>query len=187
MGEDQLDEIVSLAFMAIAVSMDAFSISLGLGMRILRLKRIVIIGLVFGFFHVLFPFAGMILGKILSDRIGELTTLAGGLLLVAIGTHMFLIVFTYKSNMRNITQPFGLGLIILATTVSIDSFSVGLSLGISGAQTVIALLLFGGAGVVLTWSGLLLARKVRGFLGAYSELLGGSILISFGLKMIFGS
>lgn len=188
MIESQLGEIVSLAFMAIAISMDAFSISLGLGMQMLRLKRMMIIGFVFGIFHVVFPLTGMLLGKILSGRIGNLTTLAGGLLLVFIGFQMFFSAFTHgdQGESRKLIQPVGFGLLALATTVSIDSFSVGLSLGISGAQTVIALLFFALAGVVLTWSGLFLGRKVRGFLGAYSEMLGGSILITFGLKMIFG-
>lgn len=183
-----LNEVFSLTFMAIAMSMDAFSVSLGLGMRNLRLKRIMIIGFVMGLFHILFPLTGMILGKILSSRIGEFATFTGGFLLIAIGAHMFFSAFTHgeEKEKSSLIQPIGFGLILLATTVSIDSFSIGLSLGISGVQIVLALFLFGSTGVIFTWSGLLLGRKVRGFLGAYSELLGGSILFSFGLKILFG-
>src|SRR5699024_1637386 len=98
MIENHVGEIVSITFMAVAISMDAFSISLGLGMKTLRLKRIAIIGFVFGIFHVIFPFSGMLLGKILSNRIGELTTLVGGLLLVAIGFQMFFSAFTHGES-----------------------------------------------------------------------------------------
>ena len=75
---------------------------------------------------------------------------------------------------------------MLALSVSVDSFSVGLSLGLTGVQTVLAIVLFGLVSMVLTWCGMLIGRKVTGFLGTYSELFGGSILITIGLKLLFG-
>ena len=70
--------------------------------------------------------------------------------------------------------------------MSIYSFTVGLSLCISGVKTALTLFLFGFVSMILTWIGMLLGRKVRGFLGSYSEILGGSILCGFGLNIIFG-
>jgi len=40
------------------------------------------------------------------------------------------------------------------------------------------------AAMILTWSGLLIGRKIQGLLGLYSEILGGSILCAFGLKLL---
>ncbi|MUV37401.1 putative manganese efflux pump MntP [Lentibacillus sp. JNUCC-1] len=74
----------------------------------------------------------------------------------------------------------------MAFSVSLDSFSVGLSLGITGFQTVMAIVMFGFVSMGLTLSGLLLGRKARSVLGVYSEMLGGSILCAFGLYFIFG-
>lgn len=184
MGDNHLGEVVSLVFMAIGIGMDAFSVSLGLGMQQLRLKRIAIIGIVFGLFHVLLPFIGIIIGKALSSEAGQMATLVGGLLLVGIGAQMFFSAF--KEGDKKTIQPIGFGLLILAIIVSVDGFSVGLGLGLSGVRVVVSLMLFGFAGMVLSWIGMLLGRKVRGFLGAYSEILGGSILFVFGLKIIFG-
>ena len=70
--------------------------------------------------------------------------------------------------------------------VSLDSFSVGLTLGIYGAQIVIVLACFGITATILTWLGLLIGRKVQGWLGSYSEALGGSILFAFGIKLLLG-
>ena len=45
-------------------------------------------------------------------------------------------------NEETRTAPIGISLFVFAFGVSIDSFSVGLSLGIYGAQTVITILLW---------------------------------------------
>lgn len=182
----QVSEITSIIFMATALSMDSFSISLGMGMQSLRLKRIALIGLSFGFFHILLPFIGVAIGQVLSVKIGHFTTLVSGLLLVGIGLQMILNVFTDHQR-RLIIQPYGFGLFVLSLSVSLDSFPVGLSLGLSGLSTIIVLALFGIICTLLTWIGFFLGRKVRGYLGVYSELLGGSILLAFGLKFIFGT
>lgn len=179
-----LGELISLIFMSLALGMDAFSVSLGLGLREIRLKRIAIIGFNIGVLHVIFPFLGIIVGQYLSKSVGDLTTLAGGILLVFIGTHMFLSAFNYE--LRSLAQPYGFPLFILMVTVSIDSFPVGLGLGLSGMENAFALLLFGSTTMILSWVGMLVGRKVQGFLGAYSEILGGSILIVIGLLIIFG-
>ncbi|MEN2767283.1 manganese efflux pump MntP family protein [Ornithinibacillus xuwenensis] len=178
-----LTEFISLLFMAVAIGMDAFSISLGIGMQKIRLKRIAFIGIVIGLFHIIMPFLGIIVGKFISTQIGELTTLAGGLLLFGIGAHMLFSAFNHEEG--RVVQTNGFKLIVFALSVSLDSFSVGLSLGLSGVKTALTLIMFGVASMVLTWAGMILGRKVHGVLGAYSEILGGSILSVFGLYIIF--
>ncbi|GGJ91972.1 putative manganese efflux pump MntP [Lentibacillus kapialis] len=180
----QLGEMVSLVFMAIALGMDAFSVSLGMGMQEIRLKRIAIVGAVIGLFHIMMPFSGILLGQAISTQIGQYATLTGGLLLVGIGAHMVFSAFNHEA--KRLVQPVGLGLLFFALSVSLDSFSVGLSLGLSEVKTVFALLLFGGASMLLTWIGMILGRKMHGLLGIYSEILGGSILCGFGLNILFG-
>lgn len=177
-------EIVSLVFMAIALGMDAFSVSLGMGMQEVRLKRIATVGMTVGLFHIIMPFIGIVLGQVISTQIGQFATLAGGLLLVGIGAQMVFSAFNHET--KKLVQPVGVGLIFFAISVSIDSFSVGLSLGMSEVKTVIALLLFGAVSTVLTWAGMILGKKVHGLIGVYSEILGGSILCAFGLNILFG-
>ncbi|WP_042143890.1 manganese efflux pump MntP family protein [Paucisalibacillus sp. EB02] len=178
-----MSEFISILMMAVAIGMDAFSVSLGLGMQNIRLKRIAIIGIVIGLFHIIMPFLGIVVGKLISEQIGDWTTLAGGLLLFGIGAHMLFSAFNHESE--KMIQTAGLGLLILALSVSIDSFSVGLSFGLSGVKTALTLILFGASSMVLTWAGMIIGRKVQGFLGAYSEILGGSILCGFGIYIIF--
>ena len=68
-----LGEITSLMLMAIALGLDAFSVSLGLGLQWFRLKRIALIGLIIGLCHMVLPLTGMVIGHVLSSQIGGLT------------------------------------------------------------------------------------------------------------------
>lgn len=177
-----IGEIFTLSIMAFALGMDAFSVGLGMGMIKLRMRQIFRIGITIGLFHVWMPLLGMIAGRFLSDKFGTIAGYAGGLLLLALGLQM--IWSSLKSDDSRLITPVGFGLIVFALSVSLDSFSVGLTLGIYKAKTVAVLVCFGLAATVLTWAGLLVGRKVQGLLGTYSEALGGSILLGFGLKLL---
>lgn len=184
MGGTYVAEVISLLLMAIALGMDAFSISLGIGMQQLRLKKIAWIGILIGFFHIIMPFIGIILGKFISNEIGSFAMIAGGVLLAGIGIQMIFSAFIKES--KQILDIAGFGLLAVAFTVSLDSFSVGLGLGMSGAKVVIVIVTFGVVSMLLTWLGLLLGRRVHGILGMYSEIIGGSILCGFGLNLLLG-
>lgn len=181
---DQLDQYLSLIMMAIALGMDAFSVGLGMGLQALRLKRILFIGITVGFFHMFMPFIGIVLGNFISGKMEGLAVIGGGFLLFGLGIHMILQTFEKENKLP--LKPIGFGLLFFALSVSLDSFSVGLSLGMSGVRTLFAIIIFGITSMMLTWAGLLLGKKARGLLGVYSELCGGSILCAFGLHFIFG-
>jgi len=177
-----IGEMITLMIMAFALGMDAFSVGLGMGMIPIRLKQILKIGITIGIFHVLMPLLGMVAGRFLSEQFGEVAALLGGGLLLLLGVQM--IWSSFKEEEESRFAPVGLGLLLFALGVSIDSFSVGLTLGIYGAKTVLVLICFGVGACILTWLGLLLGRKVQGWLGTYSEALGGGILLAFGIKLL---
>ncbi|MEH7107572.1 manganese efflux pump MntP [Bacillus sp. JJ1764] len=179
---EMVGELITLIIMATALGMDAFSVGLGMGMYKLRLRKIFKIGMTIGLFHVFMPLAGMTAGRFLSDKFGAVATFIGGLLLIILGVQM--IWASLKPGEQKSISPVGIGLLIFAFSVSLDSFSVGLTLGIYGAKTIMVLLCFGIIATVQTWAGLLLGKKVQGWLGAYSEALGGAILLAFGFKLI---
>jgi putative Mn2+ efflux pump MntP len=177
-----IGELITLTVMALALGMDAFSVGLGMGMIRLRLRQIFYIGLTIGIFHIWMPLLGMIIGKMLSDKMGAIATYAGGVLLIVLGIQMMTSSFRHEEE--NFIKPVGFGLFVFALSVSLDSFSVGLSLGIFGARTAVTIAIFGFVSMVLTWVGLILGRRVQGWMGKYSETLGGSILLAFGIKLI---
>ncbi|HET7626999.1 MAG TPA: manganese efflux pump [Bacillales bacterium] len=177
-----LKEGITLFIMAFALGMDAFSVGLGMGMFQLRLKRIFKIGIVIGLFHVFMPLCGLLIGGYLSEHFGKLAAMVGGVLLLLLGMQM--IFSTVVNNREVLVAPIGFGLFLFALSVSLDSFSVGLSLGIYGVKIWVTLLLFGVVSTVLTWIGLVMGRKFQQWLGLYSEILGGCILFVFGLRLL---
>jgi len=178
-----IGEMIALSMMALALGMDAFSVALGMGLLRLRLRQIFYIGLTIGLFHLFMPLVGMAVGRVLSREFGSIATYAGGVLLLWLGGQM--IVTSFRREDGSSFLPRGAGLLFFAFSVSLDSFSVGLSLGIFGARTMVTIFLFGLFSTVLTWIGLFLGRHFQQWLGAYSEALGGSILLVFGLKLLF--
>ncbi|CAM3603762.1 manganese efflux pump MntP family protein [Aeromicrobium ponti] len=178
-----IGEILTLALMAFALGMDAFSVGLGMGMYRLGLRQIFKIGITIGLFHVWMPLLGMIAGRFLSNTFGAIAGYVGGGLLLLLGVQMMW--SSFREDEDSLITPVGLGLLLFALSVSLDSFSVGLSLGIYGAKTLLVLTLFGIGATALTWAGLLTGRKVKGWMGSYSEALGGAILLAFGVKLLF--
>jgi manganese efflux pump family protein len=178
-----IGELVALSMMAFALGMDAFSVALGMGLLRLRLKQIFYIGITIGIFHIIMPLLGMFVGRFLSYQLGSIASYIGGVLLLMLGIQM--IVTSFRKENDSFISPMGIGLIFFAFSVSLDSFSVGLSLGIYGVRTLLTIVLFGLFSMVLTWIGLMLGRHFQQWLGAYSEALGGSILFAFGLKLLF--
>ncbi|MFV8826315.1 manganese efflux pump MntP family protein [Alkalihalobacterium sp. APHAB7] len=168
--------------MATALGMDAFSVALGMGLVGLRYRQMFKIGIVIGGFHIIMPLLGIVTGKLVSNYFGLFATYLGGGLLLFLGLQMSI------SSLRNgegrLMKPVGLGLFVFALSVSLDSFSAGLSLGMLGAKTVIAVAAFGLMSMLLSWAGLVMGSRFKGIIGSYGELLGGLILIGFGVKLL---
>lgn len=179
----QAGEMFTLCLMAIALSMDAFSVCIGLGMRGIRLKQIAKISILTGFFHMLMPFKGMLIGRYLSHFMGKFTIAIGGGLLIVFGLHMIYSSLFERERSSWISTT-SWGLLLFAFGVSVDSFSVGLSLGFFPLNFWLSILFFGMGGLFLTMLGLLIGRKVNRLVGGYGEALGGIILFVFGIKFL---
>lgn len=178
-----IGELVTIIIMAFALGMDAFSISLGMGMYRLQFKQMLNIGLIVGIFHILMPLLGMIAGRFLSEKFDAVASYIGGGLLLILGVQM--IWSSLRKESESLITPVGFGLLLFALSVSLDSFSVGLTLGIYGARTLLVLICFGAGAMLLSWLGLIIGRRVQGLLGQYSEVLGGAILLFFSFRLLF--
>jgi putative Mn2+ efflux pump MntP len=179
----QLGEFLTLCLMAVALGMDAFSMSLGLGMKGIRYLHMIKVSLFNGLFHILMPFLGIVVGRYLSSFLGDLAIIFGGVLLIFFGINM-IYSSLFKEEENSWVSSSGWGLILFSIGVSMDGFSVGLSLGMFSVNLWLAIMLFGLSGCVLTALGLLLGRKISGHVGEYSETIGGMILLAFGIKFL---
>lgn len=176
-------EWLSFTFIAIALGLDGFSVCLAIGMYKLRLRRIVLIGLLIGAFHMLLPLIGLLIGHVMSTKWTNVAATGGSFLLVFIG--LYIIFSSLQHNDKKTIYPYGIRLLTIVFFISIDSFPVGISLGLSGVKTVLFIFLFGFFSTVLGWIGLLIGKKTSEWFGVYSEMFGGFILLLFGLVKLF--
>ncbi len=179
-----IGQLLTIIIMAMALGLDAFSLGLGIGMRGIRLLDILKISMVIGLFHIIMPLFGMFTGQYVSSLLGNVATAVGGTLLILLGAHM-----VYSSLKGGAVQSFDhrtlWGLFVFAFSVSIDSFSVGVSLGMFATDIVLTVLIFGAFGGLMSVGGLMLGRRVGHWAGEYGEAFGGMILLAFGVKILF--
>lgn len=180
----EMGHILTVLIMAIALGMDAFSLGFGIGMRGIRLFHMLRISFIIGLFHVLMPLAGMAMGKYAGLLLGDIAVMAGGLLLILLGVHMLYQSLVSDQQTAWFDYRTTWGVFAIALSVSVDSFSVGVSLGLIATNIFLVILLFGAFGGLMSICGLILGRKVSSWLGVYGEAFGGIILLMFGLKFV---
>lgn len=185
LAADLISQGFALCIMALALGMDAFSVCMGMGMTAFRIGQAAKIGLWIGLFHALMPLSGIVLGHLLSHRFGEIAGLAGGLLLVLIGTQMILSLARQDYGKKDLAYTSDAGVVLFSLSVSIDSFSVGLSMGLFGTRVLVAITLFGLISMLMAWAGFFIGRRTKRYFGRYGEVLGGLVMLFFGLKLIF--
>ena len=179
----ELGQFITLLLMAIALGLDAFSFGVGIGIKGIRLLDILKISIVIALFHVLMPLVGFFMGHYVGSLLGNIANRSGGVLLAMLGLHMVYNAI-FGGSARIIDHRTFWGLIFFASLVSIDSFSVGVSLGMFASDLLLAVLLFGAFGGGLSVVGLLLGRTIGDWVGGYSEAIAGAILLMFGLKFL---
>lgn len=179
-----LGQLITIFIMAAALGMDAFSLGVGIGMRGIRLLHVLRISSMIGVFHIIMPLLGIFTGQYVGSLLGKVTGYVAGGLLVLLGAHM--IVNAFRGGLAKAVdhRSWG-GMILFSLSVSIDSFSVGVSLGMFKSDLLLTVLIFGLFGGLMSILGLLIGRRVSRNLGDYGEALGGTVLLAFGLMFIF--
>ncbi|SUD25733.1 membrane protein [Paenibacillus macerans] len=180
----RLGELFTILLMAVALGMDALSLGIGIGMRGVRSRDAIRIGSAVALFHVLMPLLGILAGKYVGILLGHLARYAAGGLLFVLGAHM--IFSSVKGGgVQSISHRTWFGVLLFSLSVSIDSFSVGVSLGMFHGDWILTVLAFGFFGGLMSLAGLVMGRRVGRTMGEYGEAAGGAILLAFGLMFIF--
>lgn len=176
-------QMLTILVMAVALGMDAFSLGIGIGLKGIRRRDVARLSTIIAMFHVVMPLGGMLMGQYVSTLLGGIATSAAGALLLLLGGHM-----VYSSlrgeSVDSIDHRTVWGMLVFSFSVSIDSFSVGVSLGMFSSHLFVTVMLFGLIGGLMSVMGLMLGRHVSRSLGGYGEALGGVILFGFGLLFL---
>ena len=180
-------ELWELLLTGIALSMDAFAVSVckGLAMRRLRPGRAAIVGLYFGGFQALMPLIGYFLGTRFANAITSIDHWIAFALLVFLGIKMIWESLRKKED-EALDDSVGFrSMILLAVATSIDALAVGITfafLAVSNIWTAVSII--GCTTFVLSFCGVGIGAAFGVRFKKSAEVVGGIILILLGIKIL---
>ena len=191
-------DIISVFFIAVALAMDAFSVSITSGMILKKPHwgAMFKIGLFFGVFQFVMPCLGYLLGSAFSVLISAFDHWIAFILLAFIGGKMIYEALSEKDEEENIKNPLDNKLLtMLAISTSIDALAVGVTFATMGmgvvspctlAQTALlqASGIIGVVAFVISAAGVYIGGKCGNLFGNKAEILGGVVLVGIGLKIL---
>ncbi|MBR3198785.1 MAG: manganese efflux pump [Bacilli bacterium] len=174
-------DFVLVVLMAVGLSMDAFSLSLAYGTLSINKKDKFLLSLITGTFHFFMPLLGMATGNIIFNFIKINSDILVFIILLFIGLEMIISSFKEKEiKLMKFSEFF-----LFALAVSIDSFSVGITLTKSIAGVFFSPVIFSFVSFLFTYIGLFIGNKIARLLGKIAPIIGGIILIGVGITYIF--
>lgn len=175
----------TVLFIAIALGMDAFSMSIGVGMQGISTYQTGQLSLTVGILHIVLPLLGIYLGQVLGTVAGDIAGYIGAAVLILLGAKMIYEEFKPGNDDEEMDPLSGWQFVILPVSVSLDSLSIGFSLGTFGVTRMMMITgIFGVIAALMTAAGVYLGVKI-GHSIEKTSILGGGILIILGLKMLF--
>lgn len=177
--------LFSLLTIAIGLSMDAFAVSIckGLAMKKITLKKALTVGLWFGGFQAMMPFAGYLLGIRFQSRITAIDHWIAFLLLGIIGFNMIREACSKKEEQTD-DSLHAKDMLLLAIATSIDALAVGVTFAFLQVSILPAITLIGITTLVCSMLGVKIGNVFGTRYKSRAELAGGVILILMGLKIL---
>jgi len=177
--------MIEVLILAVALSMDAFAVSIGLGSKHLqRTKSLAVMAAIyFGLFQALMPMIGFLGGKGVLGWVEEYAHWIAFFLLMLIGGKMI-----YESVSEGIEEDIARithkVMLILAIATSIDAMAAGFTLTLMEVNPFLACGIIGITTFLFSWIGVFVGAKSGTWLESKAELLGGVILILIGFKLL---
>ncbi len=181
---------IELLLVAIALALDAFAVSVCLGLSASgkRLKTALIAGLYFGLFQAIMPLLGYFLGDMIQGFMANYSGYISLLILASIG--IIMIKNALKTNDEDEDKTFSLSVLSMfsaAIATSIDAFAVGIAFASLQVDIFLSASVIGITAFIISIFGISLGAAIGEKYQKKAEILGGSVLILIGLKILFFS
>jgi len=179
-------QVLSLILLSLGLAMDAFSVSLckGLKLKTRLLKNAAVIGLFFGVFQALMPLVGWLLGRRIISYIEKFDHFIAFGILAFIGVKM--IIDAVKGDDEKLSDKLNIKeLFVLAIATSIDALAVGFTFAFDGGVNIfLNIAVIGGITFAVCFGGVFLGSLFGNKFGKPASIIGGSVLIIIGLKIM---
>ena len=179
-------DFISTLLIAIALAMDAFSVSLTKGFTLKKITKSQVLwfAIFFGGFQALMPVLGWLGGIQLEWLITTFAPWIAFILLLLIGSNMIRESFSNDEDEESSDKFSFKELALLAIATSIDAFAVGITYAVLKTDILIPIIMIGVTAFIFTIIGLYLGKKIGNYFGDKFEILGGVILILLGVKIL---
>jgi putative Mn2+ efflux pump MntP len=193
--------VIDLLFLAVALSMDAFAVSIckGLASKEGHIKTGLVCGIWFGFFQALMPALGWLLGSSVAEYVNKYSAYIAFVLLAFLGIKMIVeaakeyieaknsaaegICSCCPKDEKNASLGFKV-MLVFAIATSIDALAAGLSFAAMEANILIAVSFIGVTTFLFSFVGSALGAKIGGKFQYKAEIAGGVILLAIGAKIL---
>lgn len=180
-------DYLSVLLIGIGLAMDAFAVSVckGLALKKPRIAQILLVGLWFGVFQFIMPVVGFYLGSSFYNLISDYSHYVAFLLLLIIGVNM---IREAMADDEEVGDDLGIRtMFLLAVATSIDAMAVGISMAMDGGDVWTSALIIGAVTFLISSFGVRIGSVFGDRFGSKAEIMGGSILILIGLKILLES
>ena len=178
--------LLEILIIAVGLSMDAFAVSVTLGLSAIKpkIKEVLIPGIYFGLFQAIMPLIGYFAGSGFSNKIQNLDHWIAFVLLGLIGGKMIKESFSKEESEVN-ESPFQFTkMLLLAIATSIDALAVGVTFAFFEIDVIIAVLIIGFITFFISMWGVKIGNIFGTKFKSKAELMGGIVLMIIGLKIL---
>jgi len=178
--------LLEIILIALGLSMDAFAVSITLGLSVKRpkIKEFLIPGIYFGLFQMIMPFAGYFAGTYFVHKIQDFDHWIAFVLLAFIGGRMIKESFS-KEKERAKGNPFQFAtMLLLAIATSIDALAVGITFAFLSVDIWKSIILIGIVTFCMSICGVKIGNVFGTKFKSKAEFIGGTVLVILGVKIL---
>lgn len=180
---------VELVFIAIALSMDAFAVSIACGISAPKIanKNAAIVAGAFGLFQAIMPLAGWNLGEFAYEYIAAFDHWIAFLMLALVGGKM---VFDGFSKKEEIDECFAYPkldyrvLFLLAIATSLDALAIGVSFSCAKYPILYPSIFIGLTTFAFSVCGIKFGKRIGSSYDGKFAVAGGIVLVLIGIKIL---
>ena len=179
--------MIEILLISVSVAMDAFAVSIGMGLTVTRVRPVDVIktALWFGGFQALFPLLGFFAANTFSKYVTAVDHWIIFALLAFIGGNMIREAFgEEEENSRETAQFDWRHMLPLAVACSIDAFAVGVSFAFMQVNIWFSVIVIGVVTGAFSAAGLYIGRVFGARWQKPAQIAGGAVLVLIGLKVL---
>ena len=178
--------LLEIILIAVSLSMDAFAVSITLGLSVKnpKIKEVLIPGIYFGFFQALMPLIGYFAGIYFANKIQNSDHWIAFVLLGFIGGKMIKDSFAKDEEKVDANSFQFLRMLLLAIATSIDALVIGITFAFFEVNIWVAIIIIGFTTFSISTGGVKIGNLCGIKFKSKAEFIGGAVLVMLGIKIL---